>query len=58
MKKKELLERIQYLEDKMLEQRETNRHIYERLEILYNMFVLSDLNPANKNSLMITTTND
>ena len=48
MKKKELLERIQYLEDKVLELRETNTHIYERLETMCNIIVLSDLNPANK----------
>ncbi len=48
MKKKELLERIQYLEEEVLELQSMDTHIYERLEAMCNIIVLSDLNPTNK----------
>lgn len=48
MKKKELLERIEYLEEKVLELQEMDTHIYERLENICNIIVNSDLNPTVK----------
>jgi len=46
MKKKELLERIEYLENKVLELQSTDTQIYQRIETICQLIALSDLNPA------------
>ena len=48
MKKKELLERIECLEEKVLELRCENTRICAKIESICNIIVYSDLNPANK----------
>ena len=50
MKKKELLERIEYLEETVLDLRSDNTELFERIESLVNIIVFSDLNPAVKSS--------
>jgi len=48
MKKKELLERIEYLEDKLLDLQESDTRIYEWIQNISQLIALSDLNPANR----------
>ena len=44
----ELLERIEYLEDKVLELQATDTQIYQRIETICQIIALSDLYPLTR----------